>query len=97
MEDTKMVEKSDLPILINGVELTEKDLQCITRRMQELIRIRCFRESEEVLFKNCETCPYNDGCHHGLYDSIQKMAAITGVFITPWRNEKGMLIPENMG
>ena len=97
MEEKKTVEKSGLPIVINGVELTEKDFQCITRRMQEFIRITCMHEDSDLLFENCETCPHKDGCIPGLYESAQKLSTITGVVITPWRNEKGMLLPKNRG
>ena len=39
MEENKMVEKSGLPVVINGVELTEKDLRCIAMHLKFLYSV----------------------------------------------------------
>ena len=96
MEENKMVGKSGLSIVINGVELTEENFQCIARRLQELWRVQFMKESREVLFSNCQTCEYGGKCGKGqIADVFRKLSQITGVPMTLFRNSKGMCIPGN--
>lgn len=66
MKTVDIVDKSGLPVAAGGVELTEKDLQCIARRLQELWRVQFMREDKSILFSNCETCSCADTCNVGI-------------------------------
>ena len=95
MEENKMVEKSGLPVVINGVELTEKDLHCVASRLQELWRVQFMREDRSILFSNCETCSCAGKCDVGISDVFRKLSQITGVPMTLFCGPKGMCIPGN--
>ena len=96
MEEKEMVEKSGLPIVVNGVELTGENFQCIARRLQELWRVQFMRENREVMFSNCQTCEYNGKCGKGqIADVFRKLSQITGVPMTLFSGPKGMCIPGN--
>jgi hypothetical protein len=81
------------PVTINGITLTEGDLNCIARKAQEYMRITHFNEPvEEVFFSTCRTCPHNKGaeCHH--IDAIEKVAKLTGVQISLWGDKHGRMM-----
>ena len=96
MKTTDSGENSGLPVVIGGVELTEKDFQCIAPRLQELWRVQFMGESEDILFRNCETCSCAGNCDVVISDVFRKLSKITGVPMTLFSGPKGMCIPENM-
>lgn len=49
MKNVDTMDKSSLSVIVGGVESTEKDLQCIARRLQELEHVQFMRESEDVI------------------------------------------------
>ena len=87
MEEKKMVEKSGLPIVINGVELTEKDLQCIAMHLKFCISIICSDDFKKIETSfPCQFCadeePATTLCPY--YDMLAvagKLDAITGLVI----------------
>lgn len=96
MKPVDHVDKSGLPVAIGGVELTEKDLQCITRRLQELWRVQFMGESKDVIYSNCETCNYANDCGRAYIGNVfKKLSKITNVPITLFSGPKGMCIPGN--
>ena len=84
MEEKKTVEKSDLPIVINGVELTEKDLHCLARHIRELVMLHWNQETNDA--ESCAGCSAISQCanDHRIVDqwgTIDKLAKLTGVNI----------------
>ena len=84
MEEKKTVGKSGLPIVISGVELTEKDLHCLARHLDEFVD-RCWHELKEVP-NACVNCWFVKQCEHpeshvvSPWESIGKLNIITGIF-----------------
>ena len=60
MKAVDNVDKSGLPVVIGGVELTEKDLHCAAHHIEELIR-RHWRNEEDGP-DACELCPLVNEC-----------------------------------
>ncbi len=86
MEEKKTVEKSGLPIMINGVELTEKDLHCLAQHLKEFID-HCWFEIKEVP-DACSNCRFVNQCEHpeshvvNQWEAIGKLNRLTGIFET---------------
>ena len=84
MEEKKMVEKSGLPVVINGVELTEKDLHCLARHLDEFVD-RCWFEMKEAP-DACLNCWFREQCAHpeshvvDQWEAIGKLNRLTGIF-----------------
>ena len=87
MEEKKTVEKSGLPIVINGVELTEKDFQCIAMHLRFCMKIICSDDLEKIKTPfPCQFCadeePVTALCpYHDLPAVLGKLDAVTGLVI----------------
>ena len=87
MEEKKTVEKTGLPILINGVELTGKDLQCIAIHLRFCMSIICSDDLKKIETSfPCQFCadeePATVFCpYYDLPAVLGKLEAITGLVI----------------
>ena len=93
MEEKKTVEKSGLPIVINGVELTEKDLHCVARHLAEMVD-RKWHHKKGVK-DACQVCRFYEQCRDEKtgtldpWEAFEKMAKITGVHLCKWKKCSG--------
>ena len=87
MEEKKLVEKSGLSIVINGVELTEKDFQCVAMHLRFCLHIICSADLKKIETPfPCQFCadeePKTELCpYHDLPAVLGKFEAITGLVI----------------
>lgn len=92
MEEKKTVEKSGLPIVINGVELTEKDLHCVMQHLVEFVR-REWKHQENVA-DACAACKVRSQCSRPSkrfpngeldpWEAFEKFSEATGVHLCRW-------------
>ena len=94
MEENKTVEKSGLPVVINGVVLTEKDLHCVMQHLSEFVR-REWHHQEDVPGA-CAACKFLSQCSrptkrfpNGEVDpwaAFRQLSEATGVHLCHWNN-----------
>jgi hypothetical protein len=61
--------------------LSDKDLHCIARHIQTLVKLYWHKESMPQ--KDCQLCAYSNNCGVDPWDSFIKLSEITGVRISP--------------
>ena len=95
MEEKKLVEKTGLPIVINGVKLTEKDLLCLARHIRELVMMNWNQEANDA--ESCGGCPLISQCANDnrivdQWGTFDKLAKLTGVNIPKMFQTKSPIV-----
>lgn len=89
----KTVDKSGLPVVIGGVELTEKDLHCVAQHLSEFVR-RGWHEREDTP-PACTACKFLTQCSRTTkrspngevdpWEAFNKLSKATGVHLCWWK------------
>ena len=83
MEEKKTVEKTGLPIMLNGVELTEKDLHCLAQHLAEMVNRKWHHKKNTK--DACQACRFCAQCLDegnlvlNPWAAFEKLAMVSGV------------------
>lgn len=85
MKPVDNVDKSSLPVVINGVELTEKDFRCIAMHLRFFVNSELREEDSPFPCQMCYDTFSEDKCcpapNYDFQQALGKLDKITGVFI----------------
>lgn len=93
MKTVDIVDKLGLPVAAGGVELTEKDLHCITQHLAEFVD-REWHHKEGVK-DACQVCRFSKQCMDeeirilDPWEAFDKLAKATGVHLCKWKKCSG--------